>query len=61
MAEVIVLSAVLVPPRTKDLAPATPVMAPLTVRAPEPLALRKAFAVVVLIVIGLFRVAVGPV
>jgi hypothetical protein len=38
MAEVIVLSAVLVPPRTKDLAPATPVMAPLTVRAPVPLA-----------------------
>ena len=61
MAEVIVLSAELVPPRTKDLAPATPVMAPLTVRAPVPLALRKALTVVVLIVIGLFRVAAGPV
>ena len=55
------LSAVLVPPRTKDLAPATAVMLPLIVRAPVPLALRYALTVVVLMVIGLANVAAAPV
>ena len=61
IAEIIVLSAILVPPRTKVLAPVTPVMVPLIVRGPVPLALRKALTVVVLIVIGRLRVAAGPV
>ena len=45
--EVIVLSAVLVPPRTRVLAPTREVIAPVRVSAPVPLALMYALAVVV--------------
>ena len=60
--EVIVLSAVFVPPRTSVLVLAATVEnVPLRVNAPAPLALMKALAVVVLMLMFFARVAKPPV